>query len=179
MPDTQRSIAQVKALLADNLTQQISAQDVRDFLETIRAGHGEISVTASAETTIAAIDTWTDAAGTFALSGNAMNWDMNTNGQLRYIGASPRVAHIAISFSMTTAANNKNVSIGCAKNGTIITPSIVNRLVATGADEGTGAVHAFIDVTTNDYLTVQVRNNTDNVNMTLTTVNLFAMDMAI
>jgi hypothetical protein len=179
MADTMRSLATLATLLADNASGAISAQDLRDaVLATIQPGHGEISVTSSAETTISAVDTWYDAAGTFALSSNAMNWDMNTNGQLRYTGAAGRVAHIAASFSMTAAGNNKNMSLCVAKNGTAITPSIVNRLIGTGTDEGTGAMHAFIDMTTNDYLTVQIRNNTDNVNATLTTVNLFAMDMA-
>ena len=179
MADTMRSLSELATLLADNSTGNISPQDLRDaLLATVQPGHGEISITSSAETSIAAVDTWYPASGTYALSANAMNWDMNTNGQLRYTGAADRVVHIAASFSMTAAGNNKNLSLAVAKNGTVLTPSIVNRQISTGADEGTGAVHAFTSVSTNDYLTVVVRNNTDSVNATLTTVNLFAMDMA-
>lgn len=179
MADTMRSLSELGTLLADNAAGNISPQDLRDaVLATVQPGHGEIYISSSAETSIAGVDTWTDVSGTFTLSANAMNWDMNTNGQLRYTGAADRVAHIAMSFSMTAAANNKNISLGVAKNGTIITPSIVNRQIGTGTDEGTGAVHAFINMSTNDYLTAEVRNNTDAVNVTLTTINLFAMDMA-
>lgn len=179
MADTMRSLSTLATLLADNSAGNISPQDLRDaVLATVQPGHGEIYISSSAETSIAAADTWTDVSGTFTLSADNMNWDMNTNGQLRYTGAADRVAHIAMSFSMTAAGNNKNISLGVAKNGTIITPSIVNRQIGTGADEGTGAVHAFIAMSTNDYLTAEVRNNTDDVNVTLTTINLFAMDMA-
>ena len=179
MADTMRSLATLATLLADNTSGAISAQDLRDaVLATVQPGHGEIYVSSSSATTISTADTWTEVSGTFTLSSPAMNWDMNTNGQLRYTGAADRVCHIAASFSMTAAGNNKNISLGVAKNGTVLTPSIVNRQIGTGADEGTGAMHAFTTMTTNDYLSVVVRNNTDTTNVTLTTVNLFSMDMA-
>lgn len=179
MADTMRSLSELATLLADNTTGAISPQDLRDaVLKTVQPGHGEIYITASAQTSVVSSGVWYPSAGTFDLSEPAMNWDMNTNGQLRYTGAAGRVAHIAMSFSMTAAANNKNISVAVAKNGTVLTPSIVNRQIGTGADEGTGAVHAFTTMSTNDYLTAVIRNNTDTTNATLTTVNLFAMDMA-
>ena len=179
MAETMRSISELQTLLADNVSGDISPQDLRDaVIATVQPGHGEIYVSASAETAIVSSDVWYPASGTFTLSTPAMNWDMNTNGQLRYTGAADRVAHIALSFSMTAAANNKNMSVAVAKNGTVLTPSIVNRQIGTGSDEGTGAVHAFTTMSTNDYLTAVIRNNTDTTDATLTTVNLFAMDMA-
>jgi hypothetical protein len=44
MADTQRSLAALQTLLADNTTQQISAQDVRDFLVSALGGYGSIRV---------------------------------------------------------------------------------------------------------------------------------------
>jgi hypothetical protein len=65
-----------------------------------------------------------------------------------------------------------------AKNGTVITPSIISRKISTGADVGTGALHALTSVETNDYLTIVMRGDTDTTNATLSTANVFAMDMA-
>ena len=179
MVDTKRTLTAIYALLADNTTGLISPQDIRDTVATLAPGHGELSITASAATTISTADTFTAVAGTYALSGNAMNWDMNTNGQLRYTGTPDRVVHIANSLSFTTAGNNKVMEIAVAKNGTPIASSTVSRKTGTSGDVGSTAVHAFTSVSTNDYLTVMISNTTDTVDSTVTYLNLFAMDMPI
>ena len=71
MGETQRTIAELQALLPDNSTKKISAQDLRDLMATLRSGHGEITITTAIETTIVTKDVFVDVAGTFALSGNA------------------------------------------------------------------------------------------------------------
>jgi len=177
MADTQRRLAAIVALLANNTDGDISPQDHRDTVETMRNGHGEISVTATSSTTIATSNSFVVVAGTYTLSGNASNWDMNSNGQLRYIGAASRVAHIASSLSFSTVGNSKVIEIAVAKNGTVVAPSTVSRKTGTGGDVGSTAVHAFIDVDTNDYLDVRVANTTDDTNLTVEKLNLFAMDM--
>lgn len=202
MPDTKRSLAEIYALFPDAPSGEISAADLRanvftladlyervadndlaaqslrDLIKTLQPDHGEISITSTAETTIPDTSTYVMAAGTYALSANAMDWDMDTNGQLRYTGTADRVVHIAASFSLTAAANNKTFEIGAAKNGTVIASSLVQRKIATGADVGSSAAHAFTTVSTNDYLTLVVRGLTDATNCTAQTVNLFAMGMA-
>ncbi len=177
MAQTKRSLAQIYTLLADNSTGAISETDLRDAIATIQMGMGEISITSSAETSIASSDTWYPAAGTWGLTSGAVDWDMNTNGQLRYTGTPDRMVHIAISFSVTSAGSNKTYSFGVAKNGSILTPSIQSRKIATGTDIGTGALHALTDMSTNDYLTIVVRGDTDTTNATLDLANLFATDM--
>ena len=142
-------------------------------------GHGEIAVTSTTETTIGTQNTFVQAAGTYTLSGNASNWDMAVSARMRYIGAENRVVHIAASWSITSPGNNKVFRVAVAKNGTPIAVSEVQRKLATGADVGSGAAHAFIDVVTNDYLSVMVANATDAVNLTFVTLNLFGMDMPI
>jgi hypothetical protein len=181
MADTQRSISALLALLPDNTSGDISPQDVRDIVETLRAGHGEIYVSSSAATSFADTTTWVEAAGTYTLSGNAHNWDENTNARLRYIGTADRVVHIAGSVSMTSSANNQVVEIGIGKNGTILTPSIQRRKIGTGTDVGALALHGFIDVTLNDYLSIMVRDTswTAAETVTLDLANLFAMSMAL
>lgn len=174
-----RSISELQTLLADNTTGAISPQDLRDaLLATIQPGHGEIAVTTPAATVLSDTTTWVQVAGTYALSAGSMNWDMNTNGQLRYTGAADRYCHIAASVSFTVDGSNDVLEVAVAKNGTVIAVSKVQRKVGTGADVGSTALHAFIDVTTNDYLTVVVRNVTEAADPTFSTLNLFVMDMA-
>ena len=179
MGETQRTLADLRILLADNTTQQISAQDLRDLMETLRNGHGEISLTSSTETTITTQDTFVDVAGTFTLSGNAHNFDMDSNGQLRYTGAAARVLHVAITCSFNAASNNKIIRLAAGKNSEVIVSSEAKRFMATGADLGSTAIHTLIDVVTNDYLTLMVANGSDTSNFTMETVAMFAMDMAV
>lgn len=44
MPDTRRDRAAILALFADNSTQDISAQDLRDYVVTVMGGYAEIRV---------------------------------------------------------------------------------------------------------------------------------------
>jgi hypothetical protein len=178
MTDTMRSLATLATLLADNSTKDISAQDLRDaVLATIQPGHGEISLDASDVTAIGVQGTFYVVEGTYSLTSPATNWDMNTNGQLRYIGVEDRVVHITGSFS-NAAANQATVELHVAKDGTPITPSKIQRKMSGSGDIGTGAIHAFTTVSTNNYLTVEVANTTGTDDLTFHTLNLFAMDMA-
>ena len=178
MVETLRTIAEMQVLLADNATKQISAQDLRDLMATLRSGHGEITITTAAETTIVTKDVFVDVAGTFALSANAHNFDMNSNGQLRYTGPSKRILHVACTASFTSAGNNKIIRLAAGKNGTVIAESEAKRFMATGADLGSTAVHTMIDVANGDYITLMVANGSSTSNFTMETVALFAMGMA-
>jgi hypothetical protein len=177
MVDTMRTLSEAYTLLADNEVGNISAQDMRDVVKTLAPGHGEIYITTPAATTLSDTSTWVDAAGTYALSADVMNWDMNTNGQLRYIGAAQRSVHIAASVSFTVAGTNDIVEVVVAKNSVNIASSRVQRKVGTGADVGSTALHGFTTIVTNDYITVEVRNITAADDVTFQTLNLFCMDM--
>lgn len=152
---------------------------IATLVETMRPGHGEMSISSSAETSIGAQDTFVKAAGTTALSSFAHNWTMPANNRLTYGGTSPRVVHCAASLSMTTAGNNKLTRVAVAKNGTVLAASEVKRFVATGADIGSTALHAFFAVETDDYVEIHVANGTDDTNLTLVTMNAFVMDMPL
>lgn len=181
MAETQRSISALLTLLADNTSAAISPEDVRDIVETLRAGHGEIYVSSSAATSFADATSFVEAAGTYTLSANAHDWDMNTNARLRYIGTADRAVHIAGSVSMTSSTNNQVVEIGVSKNGTVLTPSIQSRKIGTSTDVGALALHAFTTVTVNDYLSIMVKDTswTAAETVTLDLANLFAMSVAL
>ena len=152
---------------------------IGNLAETLRPGHAECYISATAETSIATQNVFVKAAGTTTLSPESHNWTMPADNRLTYGGTSPRVVHLACSLSMTTAGNNKLVRITIAKSGTISPGSEVQRFVSTGADVGSTALHAMFRVDPGDYVEVWVANGTDNTNMTLETMNLFVMSMPL
>lgn len=169
------------ALIADNTSRAISPQDLRDFMETFRPGHAEIYVSTPAPTSFAEQSTWYEGTdGTYTLSANAMNWAETQNGRLYYTGTADRVVHIAMSFSVTASGNNKIFRLGIGKGGTVLAASPVRRLIATGADVGTGAAHGFVTISNGEYIVPMVRNDSDTTTtLTLQTCNLFVMDMPL
>lgn len=137
-------------------------------------GSGEISVTTPVATVLSDTSTFVPILGTFAASAGAVNFDMPLNGRLRYTGTKAVCLHIAAAASMTAASNNQTIEFVIMKNGIAIAPSRIQRRVATGADVGAASFHGFIDVVTNDYIEIGVRNITSASNITATTANLFA-----
>lgn len=178
MVDTQRSLSAIQTLFADNSAGAISPQDLRDGVETLRPGHGEIYVSSTAATSFTDTTSFGMAAGTYTFTAG-YNWAMDTNGQLKYTGAATRAVHIASTISMISGNNNQVVNWAVAKNGTVLTASITSRKIGTGADVGSTAVHGFTTVSTNDYLTTVVRNTswTGAETVTANFLNLFVMDM--
>lgn len=180
MADTMRSLATLETLLADNTTGDISPQDLRDaLLATVQPGHGEIYISSSVATTFSDLVTWVQVAGNYSISSPASNWAMTQNGRLYYTGAADRVLHIAMSISMTSAGNNQVTEFGVGLDGTILTPSIVQRKIGTGADVGSTAAHAFTTISNGSYIAGMCRNTTSTATVTATTLNLFVMDMAM
>lgn len=174
MVDTRRSRTEIATLLADNGAGAISAQDLRDAFETMQSDHGEIAIDTPVETVITDSVTFFEAAGTYALGSPAMDWDMDVNGRLRYIGVPDRVADIQGSFSVTAATNNQVLHFALAKNGVAITAGEVKRKIGTGSDVGSGFVHGLTTVSTNDYLTLTVQNESSTANVTFETLEISA-----
>jgi hypothetical protein len=180
MADTQRTIAQLQALLADNSTGAISPQDLRDLLETFRPDRGEISLTVAGTVSVLAQDTWYElTTGSWTLSGNEYRFDSPSAGRLRYTGAQTRAMHIACSLSFELAeGSNDTIQIAVAKNGSRITTSQQSRKISTAGDVGSTALHAFTTMDQNDYLSLLVLNDDAADDITIRQVNLFAMGMA-
>jgi len=177
MADTQRSYADILTLLADNSTGDISPQDMRDVVATLRPGHGEISITTPAATTLGDTTTWVQVAGTYALSADAVNWAMTSSGRLYYTGTSPRMLHIACTLSLTSAGTLDILEACIAKSGTVIDSSRVQLYRGTGTEVETTAIHAFTSISNGQYIAAMTRNISAAANTTAETLNLFAMDM--
>jgi hypothetical protein len=178
MTQTMRSLAALEALLADNTSGSISPTDLRDALiATVQPGHAEMYISSSGATTLGDTSTWVQVAGTWALT-DALNWDMNVNGQLRYTGLAEREVNIAAGVSMTAAGNNMVTEWCIAKDGTPLAPSIVQRKIGTGTDVGAASVIAHTDITNGSYLALMCRNTTSATNVTATKANIVVIDFA-
>jgi hypothetical protein len=176
MAETIRSKADLLTLFADNVTEDVSAADLRDLVESLHPQFGSISVSAALETTIANPDEWTKLAGT-TVAGVLRGFSMPSAGRLQYDGTPDIHTHLAASLSMTAAGNNKVTAFAIAKNGTVIASSEVRRKIGTGSDIGSTAVHADILASTGDYLELYAKNVTDSTNLTLDYAYLFALGM--
>ena len=175
MADTSRSVAALQVLFADNVAEEISPQDLRDFLVSVAPMHGELSITATAETSITGAG-WFLVAGTYGLTaGMSDEFDEAVNGYLRYTGTPTRMAVVTASISKIVAGNSKHVEFAIAKNGTVVTTSIIGALHKVGVDEGVIAVQSHVSMVTNDTVAVFARNTTDTTNFTAEHLNLQAI----
>jgi hypothetical protein len=172
MADTQRSLATLKALLADNVAGDISPQDVRDFLESIRRGHAQLYITASAVTTLADTVTFVPVAGTWDTAGPIFNWTDNGDGRLKYVGAADRVVRVVASLSLTPAANNKVFEVIATLNGAEITGSRQRTKLGSGGDVQTITPIAYATIEPNDLIGLSVRNISDASDVTAVLGNL-------
>lgn len=175
MADTSRTVTD----MASNLFQDsqaagsITPQDLRDFLETCQAKQGSIYVSTAGATTIAAQANVTpdsltnmvavETGGTFTLSTapTANEFDMNTDGQLRYTGTPTTNVFFtaSIMLEIVTAVVDHELVMAVTKNGTIVTgaktggfcPRVTTNSVPM-------SISGFASMATNDYLNLWVGN---------------------
>jgi hypothetical protein len=181
MAQTQRSLAELFALLADNSTGAIDPADLRDVVETLRNGVGEISITAASPVVVTVQNTWQEnSEATWAASANLLNWAMTVNGRLYYTGPSERMCHIAATLEVDLTSGGPGVAqMAIAKNGTVITTSITQQTIDTGVTHEATAIHAYTMAETGDYLSIMVRNTSATADIGIDFAQLFVMDMAV
>lgn len=178
MADTQRTLAQLEALLADNTVSGISAQDIRDMLKSLTPEMGSLYLSAAIETVIAANNTWTKALGTTLVGSMMREFSMPSDGVIQYDGAEDRHFHIACSISTTSQGSNQVVRVAIAKNGTPL-PGWMRKKIGTGTDEESTALHADAMMSTGDQLAIYLMNETSAGNLTLTAGYLFGVGMIV
>ena len=177
MVDTARSLAALLVLLADNVSEDISPQDVRDMLVSLHPAHGGIAVTTPVETSITDAN-WTPIAGVWDL--NALTDDYfgeAGNGQLQYSGSPPaRIATVTGTISPASAVKDREFEFAIAKNGTVLNDSIIGSWFTVATTPRSVTVQALVDMSTNDYVSLMVRGITSTTtNITADYANLQAM----
>ena len=178
MAQTQRTYAQIIALLPDNNAGDISPQDIRDFAESFRPLMGEVyrQSGAGTVTTTVAGTYYEVATGTWASVTSLMGFDMSAgNGRLTYTGTVPVMMHIALSISFTLATNNVTTHWRIGVNGTPSPVAQADRKVGTGADVGSTALHLIAMLNTGDYISAFVSTETAGAVVTPTSMNLQAI----
>ncbi len=181
MADTQRTLAEIAALTADNVSGNISAQDLRDLVETVTPDYGALYEVANVlATTVPSVNTWVKVNGASALVAGARNFDRPVVGRLRWIGAaSARTVMVTATFSMKAASSNQVVEMGISMDGADPTQSIISRKISTSGDVGSGAVTFMASgVAPNTYFELWVRNTTSSANVTIEDLQLVGIGMA-
>ena len=181
MADTQQTIAALKTLLADNTSQDISAQDVRDIVETLKPGYGQMWLSATDESSIGVAGTYVKAAGTTTLTTDpaAATWSMPANNRLQYGGTADRLAVVSCSFSMQAAGAVVDLSWRLAKGGVTIPDTEITRRVTNTAQNGAASVTGLVSVSNGDYIELWVTNDTNTTNLTVMKMTMTVTDWAI
>lgn len=140
---------------------------------------GEMTITNNAvATTIASSGVYYQMAGTTKFTSAVGNqFDMPSNGRLRYTGTPTIMAHIACTLSYAVAAgSNQECRFVIYKNGVKVEESEIRNTLSSTASQSS-AIHVALSLATNDYLELYCVNNTAANNLTATTVNLFALGL--
>jgi hypothetical protein len=101
----------------------------------------------------------------------------SNNGRLRYIGATTRVFHTAVTISGSPATNNDQFVFGVAKNGVVDSTCKIIQKFGTTTDIQSTALHCMVTLATNDYIELYVGNMSASRNVVIKTLNVFALGM--
>lgn len=116
-------------------------------------------------------NTWKKALGTTTADANNSKFNHASN-RLTYVGGFTTTFHIFVNCNMTSN-NNQNLSIGLAKNGTIITQSEMTVRATNSAQPYFAATQFPIIMSANDYVELFVINNTSTSDITVSDMNMF------
>lgn len=167
--DTQRSVATIQGLFADNTAGDISPQDLRDLLVSAAPDYGTLYVSSSGATTVSSSGTYYESAGTFTLGEASANWTKGANDRIAYGGTPTREVLVTIHGTITCASSTQALRIGIGKNGTVISGAEVSLAYGTsGTDAVPFSVSTVASCATSDYFGILVRNDTAANNVTVT-----------
>jgi hypothetical protein len=96
---------------------------------------------------------------------------------LRFTGSTTRDYHIALTISLSPQTNNDDVVVGIAKNDVIVDASKVIMKLGSTTDTQSTALHVTTTLATNDELSIRVGNLDGTGDVTVKSINLFAMGM--
>ena len=152
MPDTRRTLAALQALLADNTTQDISPQDLRDVLISLSPMYAFMHVSSSGPTSVLSTGTYYKAEGTTVLSRASSEFTMPSDNRLTYSGPETVLAAIDVSFTTSASTGSRELAFRLAKNGgTIFDTEIRQQLDSGGNAVATHITYLDDALATSDY----------------------------
>jgi hypothetical protein len=177
MAETPKVLSALLAQLPDNTTGLISPEDIRDVVVSLFPSRGQLDLTASAQTTFAATNTWYKLAGTTALdtSLGQDGFSQASNNELRATKAVNQVLLVTANVELVCGSNNKTFGLTFAKNGTAITGIHVSAILSNSNNGYGFSVTGLIPTAANDTISVYVRNETDTTAVTATSLTLSAV----
>jgi len=104
------------------------------------------------------VNVWVKALGTTTADSNNSKFT-HSNNKLTYTGAFNTSFLVSVNTAVRAGASNQNISIGIAKNGTILPNSEMTIRTSTSNQEHPGSTQYQIDLITNDYVELFVKNN--------------------
>ena len=104
------------------------------------------------------VNVWVKALGTTTADSNNSKFT-HSNNRLTYTGAFNTSFLVTVNTAVRSGASNQNISIGIAKNGSILTNSEMTIRTSTSNQEHPGSTQYQIDLVSNDYLELFVKNN--------------------
>lgn len=119
---------------------------------------------------------WVKATGT-TISGTNSKFTHTTN-RLTYNGAFTNSFLISVSATVRSSGTNQSISIGVAKNGTILAESEGIIRTATSNVEHGGSTQAILEMSANDYVELFVRN-TSSTDIRVTDFNFNAVKVPV
>ena len=140
---------------------------------------GEITMIGNASATdITVQSTEVLVAGTTTLTAGVVSFDQPQNNRLRYTGTTTALMHVACTMSYTVASgSNQELEFRLYKNGNPITASEIVDSCSAATGVESSAIHVFVSLATNDYIEVWCANNSGTGDITVRTMNLFALGM--
>lgn len=125
--------------------------------------------------TASVLNNWVKIAGTTIANADNHKFT-HTNNRLTYTGTRPRIFHCGATISVTSPSNSDyEWSLGISKNGVHVTGSKTRMHTVTLGDHYSTAIHSFVTLETNDYIEVEIMNNTGSINVEVEDLNLFAI----
>lgn len=103
------------------------------------------------------VNVWKKASGTTTADSNNSKFT-HTSNRLTYTGAFNTSFLVTANTAVRSGASNQNISIGIAKNGTILPNSEMTIRTSTSNQEHPGSTQYQIDLITNDYVELFVKN---------------------
>lgn len=163
-------------MVYDNDAGDLKKALVKNLLDQ-EGEHAEMYVTDnSTATTISASSTPVKVNGTYNAGLLSSNFS-HSSGTLTFTGAVTGKFLVTVSSSVQIAGTDDIIAMHVAKNGTVQSKSRVDRFIGTGGNEVVVSMNLILELTTNDTIEVFVSNETDTGNVTITYLNLSAIEL--
>jgi hypothetical protein len=147
--------------------------DMCDQFDTAYANYFDFS--SASVTTVAQSNTWVKL-NTTTTQGFSRNGLSHSNNRLTWTGATTRVFRLEGVASVVSGSNNV-IHVAFFKNGDLWPCSEQDSTVGTGGKSTAIPFHCLIELATNDFIEVYVKNASGTANITLDNVNVIIQQL--